>query len=279
MRLKRQQINRKQWGNRNMAVDREKIIRYYKGTEGAETAVKLVDLAESVNKSRKFKTSSFLDPYGCEIAETVTANYPALKLVFDGGYLGAERQKAAFIHEEFLGTPTFDLTVVKASWNAQFYHIAHRDVLGSLIGLGIDRSQIGDLLIKADHVKIIADVKMGQFILQNYTQIGSSAITTEVGSFADIEAREERCKEIKATVASLRVDSIAAAGFGSSRSKIASDIEADKLKLNWQSVKSTSHMVKEGDIISMRGRGRIEVAEVRGQTKKGRTGILLKRYI
>ena len=98
-----------------------------------------------------------------------------------------------------------------------------------------------------------------------------------MADLADIAPREERCKEIRATVASLRIDSIAASGFGSSRSRAAADIAADKMKLNWQPVKSASQTVKEGDIISMRGR--LEVAEVRGQTKKGRTVVVLKRYI
>ena len=80
-------------------------------------------------------------------------------------------------------------------------------------------------------------------------------------------------------VASLRIDSIAASGFGASRSKMSSMIDAEKLKLNWQTVKSASQMVKQGDIISIRGRGRLEVAEVRGTTKKGRTVVLLKRYL
>ena len=104
-------------------------------------------------------------------------------------------------------------------------------------------------------------------------------VSCEMADLADIAPREERCKEIRATVASLRIDSIAASGFGSSRSRAAADIAADKMKLNWQPVKSASQMVKEGDIISMRGRGRLEVAEVRGQTKKGRTVVVLKRYI
>ena len=63
-----------------------------------------------------------------------------------------------------------------------------------------------------------------------------------------------------------------------SRSKAATEIEAEKVKLNWQSVKNASQSIKEGDILSMRGRGRLEVVEVRGQTKKGRIGVFLKRY-
>ena len=85
-------------------------------------------------------------------------------------------------------------------------------------------------------------------------------------------------KEIKATVASLRVDSIAAAGFGMSRSKAATEIAADKVKLNWQTVKNAAQSIKEGDVLSMHGRGRLEVTEIRGQTKKGRISVVLKRY-
>ena len=84
---------------------KEKIIRYYKGTEGADTAIKLVDMAEQVMRSQKFRISGFLDLYGQEIAETVVANYPGIRLEFNGGYQGAERQRAMFIDETF-GTGT-----------------------------------------------------------------------------------------------------------------------------------------------------------------------------
>ena len=63
---------------------KEKIIRYYRGTEGEETAIKLVDMAEQVQRSQKFRLSGFLDPYGQEIAETIAANYPGRRLDFDG---------------------------------------------------------------------------------------------------------------------------------------------------------------------------------------------------
>jgi len=75
------------------------------------------------------------------------------------------------------------------------------------------------------------------------------------------------------------MDAIVAAGFGVSRSRAASDIAADKLRLNWQPVKGASQVVKPGDILSMRGRGRLEVSEIAGQTKKGRMVVHLKRYI
>ena len=97
-------------------ADREKIIRYYKGTEGADTAVRLVDIAEQTMKNRKFRQSDFLDTYGIEIAETVAANYEGLRVDFSGGYPGAERQRAIFVHGEFMGTLSFDIVLVRSAW-------------------------------------------------------------------------------------------------------------------------------------------------------------------
>ena len=262
-----------------MSEVKEKIIRFYKGSEGADTAVKLVDMAEQVMSRGKFRLSGFLDPYGQEIAETIVANYPGIRVDFEGGYQGAERQRAMFIDETFGGKPGFDVAVVKISWNGQFARPGHRDVLGSLMGLGIERDRVGDILIAGENARILTDVKMAEFLVTDFNKVGSIAITCEIDDVANIAPKEERCKEIRATVASLRVDSIAAAGYGFSRSRAAADIAADKLKLNWQSVKGASQTIKEGDVLSMRGRGRLEVAELRGTTKKVRICIVLKRYL
>ncbi|MBP5200457.1 MAG: RNA-binding protein [Schwartzia sp.] len=262
-----------------MTTAREKIVRFYRGTEGEAVAVRLVDLAEQAARTKKFRCSGFLDPHGMEIAETVAANYDDLSVMFDGGYPGAERQKAVFVHRDFGGSPSFDIFVVCAEWNAEFAHLTHRDVLGSLVGLGIDRENVGDILVTAGKAQVLADKKMAEFLLSEWKQIGAAAVNVTPGSAEAIAPREERVKEINATVASLRADSVAAAGFGMSRSRAVSDIEAEKLKLNWQAVKNASQTIKEGDVLSMRGRGRVEVTEVRGKTKKGRIGISLRRYL
>lgn len=261
-----------------MTAAKEKIVRFYSGTEGSEAAVRLTDLAEQVIKTRKVRLSGFLSPFEMEIAEAVGANYDGIKISFDGGYIGAERQRALIAHEDFRGSSAFEIAVVRADWNATFAHLYHRDILGALMGLGIDRSLIGDLLVSAGSVKILADKKITDFLLDNLTQIGSAKVTCTVDELGEIAPREERSKVISATVASLRIDSVVAAGFGISRSRAAADVEADKLKLNWQQVKNSAQSVKAGDVISLRGRGRLEITEIRGQTKKGRIGVSLTRF-
>ena len=261
------------------AEQKERILRFYRGSEGEETAIRLLDLAEAVMKTAKFRISPFLDPYGQEIAETICANYEGIQLDFDGGYAGAERQRAMLRHRDFAGRPDgFAIACVEAAWNGQFARLTHRDVLGAVMGLGIERELVGDILPASDTARIICDAKIADFIVNNLTMIGAVGVKTALSDLAAIPPREERTKEIRATVASLRLDSIAAAGFGISRSRAADDIAADKVKLNWQSAASASKTIKEGDVLSMRGRGRVEVTEVRGQTKKGRTVVVLNRF-
>lgn len=261
------------------AEAKEKLRRFYRGTEGEQTANRLVDLAAEAVAKQKFRLSGFLSPYEQDIAETVAANFAGVKVDFDGGYRGAERVRAIFVASDFGGTPSFDIAAVKASWHENITRLSHRDVLGAVTGLGVERDVVGDIIATGEWAKIIVDRKMADFFIANLEYIGSVKVSIELDDLASIAPKEERVKEIRATVASLRADAIAAAGFGCSRSRAAQDIEADKLKLNWQPVKNAAVAIKQGDVLSMRGRGRVEVAEVGGKTKKGRIGLLLKRYI
>ena len=261
-----------------MQDSREKILRYYKGTEGEHAAIKLVDLATQAVKSRKCKLGGFLSPFEQEMAGTIANSLGELKVDFDGGFRGAERQRVAFCHEDFQGTPNFEIAVIKAEWNGEFSRLGHRDVMGSVLGLGVDREVVGDIIATKDFAKIIVDKKLADWFAANLTQIGSTPVKTIVDELESIAPKEERTKDIRATVASLRADSIAAAGFGMSRSRAAAEIAAEKIQLNWQTVKNASQSIKEGDVLSMRGRGRLEVTEIRGQTKKGRIGVILKRF-
>jgi RNA-binding protein YlmH len=259
--------------------EREKILRFYRASGDAELAARLVDLAENAAKSRKYKVSEFLDPYGYSIAETVTAHYPRLSLEADGGFPGAERVKAAFIDEEFRGKADYGLAALEAGVDVRYYQISHRDVLGAVLGLGLKREMIGDIIMTGRGCQIVCDVTMSEFISRNLTKIGAATVEIVPLELGAITPREERVKEIRTTIASLRLDAVAAAGFSTSRTKMAGDIAADKVKVNWQDAKNAAQTIKTGDIISMRGRGRVEVCEVLGQTKKGRTSILLKRFI
>ena len=245
----------------------------------AELAAKLLDAADGALRYRKYKTTEFLDPYGYTIAETIVAHFERLHLDANGGYQGAERVKASFIDEDFMGEVEYTIAAIRLEFDPRYYQLSHRDVLGALTGLGLKREIIGDIIMLPDGCQVVLDSSIIAFVLQNLATIGTAPVRSSELTLADLTSKEERVKEIRTTVASMRLDVIAAAGFGTSRSKMSSDITADKLKVNWQEVKNGAQNLKQGDIISMRGRGRVEISEIFGQTKKGRTSIVLKRFI
>ena len=171
-----------------------------------------------------------------------------------------------------------DITHFEGNANA-FRLLTHRDVLGSLMGLGIDRSKFGDVIVQQGGAQIMVDESVADFVIQNFTKIAMVSVSVEAIELSDIAPKEEKIKEVRTTVASLRLDAVASSGFSVSRTKLVSAINAGLLQVNWQPAKGASQEVKEGDVISMRGRGRMKVEAITGTSRKGRIGVYLKRFM
>ena len=259
--------------------NRDRIIRYYKGTDNGELAARLIDLADSTAKGRPYAVSEFVSPGAVQIGETIQASAPGLVLKTFGGYQGAERVRLAFVKESYDGPVDFGIAACHVSWDARYRLLSHRDVLGSLMGLGIDRSRYGDIIMEETGAVILADAPLLPYLKQNFLKIAMVHVTVEDMALSDIAPKQEKVKEIKTTVASLRLDAVASSGFGISRTKAAEAIKGERVQVNWQPAKGPSQEVQEGDVISLRGKGRMELAQITGTSRKGRTGVLLRRYM
>ena len=141
------------------------------------------------------------------------------------------------------------------------------------------QSQLGDIVFVPEGAQFVVEKTLTNYLNSNLTQIGCAPITLTEISVEDLLQKEEKVKVINATVADLRLDAVAAAGYGVSRSRMSDEIKSLNVKLNWKEAKKAAQAVNEGDVISFRGRGRVEVAEIRGTTKKGRISVTLKRFI
>ena len=117
------------------------------------------------------------------------------------------------------------------------------------------------------------------YLLQNFLSAGRTKLHVERIALDEIRVPEQKVKEIRDTVATLRLDAVTAAGFSVSRGKAAELIAAGRVQKNYREVTKGDASVAQGDVISARGLGKFEVAEVGGLSKKGRTGILLRRYL
>jgi RNA-binding protein YlmH len=118
---------------------------------------------------------------------------------------------------------------------------------------------------------------ISRYLLYNLNKVGSTAVS--VSETSEAQKKEEKVKLITSTVASLRLDSLISTGYGMSRAKAVETIKSGKVKVNWEDAESSSKEMKQGDVISLRGRGRIVLEEVSGTTKKDRIKILIKKYL
>lgn len=242
------------------------------------TVSRFEDIIKSVLKSKKIKYTDFLSLSEQKIFEKTILKYrqESINYNLDGGYSSAER-KIAIIYPDFLQPEDIPICAVRIEGN--FSNISHRDILGSLLGLGIKRQKIGDIIVKEDKCDVLLHKDVENYVLMNFFKVGKEKVTTSSINLKDIIKPEIKYKDIFSTVASLRVDSVAAAGFNISRTKASELIKAGLLQINWEGTDEPSSVIKEGDVISLRGFGRIKLEEVKGNTKKGRISVHILRYV
>lgn len=262
-------------------MDRDYILKRLNKEEDRLIVSKALDKAEKSRKTFSVTHTDFLDPYQRSIIEKALDELGSYDYEFDGGFEGAERVILIFYPEFYdrEGEPEKHfLKALHINLNSRGM-LTHRDYLGSLMGLGIKREKVGDILVREESCIIIVTEDIADFIKCNLFRVGNTKVDVEIMDVGEIDVPKPKTREIKTTVASLRLDCIAGAGFGISRSKASQMIKAEKVNLNWVTVSDTSKQVNEGDTISIRGRGRVVVEQVIGKTRRDRISVVLKRMV
>lgn len=227
--------------------------------------------------------TSFLSPHEGEAVSRLIAASGHPWHLFYGGFEGAERRVCAFLPEWMEdGEDAFGedgpIVALRASWH-QGETLTHRDLLGALMGMGVTREKVGDLLVAEGRCDILVLREVSAFLLQSMESAGRVKLRLERVPLSGVEPPQVQVKLIRDTVAALRLDAVAASGFSISRSKAADLISAGRVNLNWQECQKGDRTVEEGDVISCRGLGKCVVKEVGGRSKKGRIGLLIQRFL
>lgn len=240
-------------------------------------ALDAVDIAE---RQYTEKTVGFLDPHQVRVASSeIFGKVPSdIKTEFFGGYDEAER--CMFIcYPEYIEPDYDNLIAVLEITGRDIAQLSHRDYLGSLMGLGIKRENIGDILPFEDKCIVFVRPEMAGYITENLTKIGRHGISIKKVVLSETSVPKKKTQFMRETVAALRLDCIVSAALNVSRSKAADLIKAEKVNLNFETAKSVSSIVSEGDLISVRSFGRFKLTEICGITRKGRNSIIIEKYI
>jgi len=248
---------------------------------------RIQDLARYAYNRNIVTFTDFLDLNELHILNNLNLRDAGVTCRLFGGYEMSERQIAAFfpdalsdINDNYIDSwkfPIICLEIVPLS--PKFAEpLNHRDYLGALLNLGIERSVLGDILIKEQSAFIFCRHHMESFILENCTRIRHTQVMARsIPQFAQLITPE--FEEITGTVASIRLDSVIGLAFKTSRSSMIGLIEGGKVFVNGKMVTSNGYHLKSRDIISVRGHGKFQFCDILSETKKGRSRVQVNRYI
>lgn len=211
-----------------------------------------------------------------------------IRTYYYGGYEDAERTIAVFvpafyeiasdIDEYFDENPRDNpLALIKLTKD-KFTSLSHRDYLGALMGLGIKREMLGDIITTDTGCYIFCLKSIVKYICENLNKSGRGTVTCKVCALKDLIIGEEKSETVFLSVASMRLDNVVAAAFNLSRSVAVEAINKGIVYVNSLQVQKTDMSIKQGDRIVLRGKGKVLISELAGQSKKGRLHIYIKKY-
>jgi photosystem II S4 domain protein len=258
-------------------LPREELL---KGVENRDSLARVIDLAEQAIKTWEVVLTDFFSPPELAEIQRVFGKLTEVQILASGGYPQAERQRIAITRSELpLDVSQVSVALVDIAGNFLFDTASHRDFLGAMLGTGIVREKTGDIIVLGERgAQAIVVPELVEFLQMSLKQVRSVAVQTRPVDFSELKVREPKKKELTTVEASLRLDAVASAGFGMSRSKMVDFIEGGDVRVNWKDVSQASAQVKSGDLIAIRGKGRLEVGDI-AVTKKDRYRIQLTRYM
>ena len=243
----------------------------------------LAKLWDKINAGIRKNTPAntcFLSPREQEMARFLFGEPEGL-YVF-GGYGDAERKMLVYLPEYLEETALYDEDSPCVCLRAEFYQgdtLTHRDFLGALTGAGIGRETLGDICVGKEHCDFFVTQEIAPYILQNFTSAGRAKLSLRQIPLADADIPAPEVKEIKDTMASLRLDSVISSGFRIGRSLAAQYVTAGKAAIDGLPCEKPDKTVSEGMKISVRGLGKIRLHAVNGRTKKDRISVVIHRYV
>lgn len=267
-------------------MNKQELLNNYKRQEDKMLLAQVLDKIEQMGKSQKIESTDFLDMYQVSLVKNFLKkiNFENYKLY--GGFEDAER-KILIVYPEKYNEEMISknygklLKIVRVELGEdEKGKYAHRNYLGGIVKLGLKREKVGDILVFEDGADIITLPDFSNILkteLGSLTRFqNSKIIELELNKIRTLEIKLE---EVKIIVPSLRLDNIVSDLARTSRSKATEIITQERVFVNGQNETKQSKQIKQGDIITIRGKGRFVIKEFTGTTRSGRTVVLVEKYI
>ena len=261
-------------------MDRNNIEKIAQTPEDRLLLAKLWDKINAGIRKNIPANTNFLSPRELEMARFLFGEPEGLYAF--GGYGDAERRMLVYLPEYLEEASLTEEDPPCVCLRADFFDgdsLSHRDFLGALMGAGIARETVGDICVGRGFCDFFVTREIAPYILQNFTSAGRTKLHLRQIPLCDASIPEPEVKEIRDTLASLRLDSVISSGFRIGRSLAAQYINAGKAAIDGLPCEKPDKQIAEGMKISVRGLGKIRLHAVNGRTKKDRISVVIHRYV
>ncbi len=266
-------------------MNKQEILKSYPDEEDKLLVAKLLDKIVDRDTRNNVVATDFLNMHEKSIVKEVLKTTNTQNYFFTGGFLEAEREILMLfpdkLEEEYvkkqIGNFVTIIRIILPKYNEEY---SHREYLGGLMKLGIKREKIGDIIVCKNGADIITTVEIADFLKQEIGKLTRfSKATIEKKGIADLNQAEMNVEELSIIVPSYRIDAIVSEVLRISRGKASDIIDEERVFLNGVICKKGSKFAKNGDKITVRGKGRFEIGAELGSTKKDNVRINIKRYV
>ena len=238
--------------------------------ENSDLLRRAEDLQRRCEKNGVLTATHFLTPAERFQLERWAKTQPGCRLVFSGGHPDCERTVGFFLpdwlDEEWL---PLDEQICALELSAPFGNPGHRDYLGALLGMGIGRERLGDIWVKDGSAVVFCLPGVEKHLL-SIDKVGRDAVRARLLTLTEVTPPERKVKKKSFSVQSLRLDAVAGGLFDLSRSEASRQVEAGTVSLNYEICDKCDAPVHEGDILSLRGKGKGRITGLGGTSRKGR---------
>lgn len=245
----------------------------------ADAVKKIIEMARRASSRREILHTDFLTPNIVNETLVTLEKLADIKAVSQGGYPQAERCRLSVGPPEIMTSDPDIVAAFSISGNFGFQSCSHGDFLGSILGKGIVREKLGDILLQGEKgAQVLIVPELVEYITSTLDKVGNVSVTCTQIPLLALEYEPPKTKTFKTVEASLRIDAIASAGFKISRSKFVSMISAGDVRLNWSPLSKNGATVKTGDVVSVSGKGRLKIGEI-VTTRKGKFAVELIQFL
>lgn len=261
-------------------VDRSNIEKIAHTPEDRLLLAKIWDKINAGLRKNIPSATYFLSPRELEMARFLFGELEGLHAF--GGYEEAERKMLVYLPDYLDESALMEEDSPLVCLRAEFYHgdsPSHRDFLGALMGAGIGRETVGDICVGKESCDFFVTAEIAPYIAQNFTSAGRTHVRIARITLDQVQIPEPEVKEIRDTLASLRLDSVISSGFRIGRSLASQYVSQGKAAIDGLPCEKPDKSVAEGAKISVRGLGKIKLVSINGTTRKDRISVTIHRYI